>query len=140
MYQIYILIRQATGRVYSAGPMRLTTYSDYTLRVLMYLALNRARLATITEISAAYGISKNHLMKVVHQLARAGVVESVRGPRGGIRLARTPVDKASNAPRRQDRGPSARPMPRITRPPPKSRMRLVSLRFRGVDFAQYHEI
>ena len=72
--------------------MRLTVFSDYTLRVLMYLALDRTRLATIPEIAAAYGISENHLMKVVHQLARAGVVESVRGKGGGIRLAREPEE------------------------------------------------
>ena len=72
--------------------MKLTTFSDYTLRVLMYLALNRERLATIPEIAAAYEISENHLMKVVHQLARSGVIESVRGKGGGIRLAREPEE------------------------------------------------
>jgi Rrf2 family transcriptional regulator, nitric oxide-sensitive transcriptional repressor len=72
--------------------MKLTTFSDYTLRVLMYLALNRERLATIPEIAAAYEISENHLMKVVHQLARSGVIESVRGKGGGVRLAREPEE------------------------------------------------
>lgn len=72
--------------------MKLTTFSDYTLRVLMFLALNRDRLATIPEIAAAYEISENHLMKVVHQLALSGVIESVRGKGGGIRLAREPEE------------------------------------------------
>ncbi len=72
--------------------MKLTSFSDYSLRVLMYLALNRERLATIPEIAAAYDISENHLMKVVHQLARSGVIESVRGKGGGVRLALAPED------------------------------------------------
>jgi len=68
--------------------MRLTVYTDYALRVLMYLALKENELATIAEISKSYGISKNHLMKVVHQLGVAGYVETVRGRGGGLRLAR----------------------------------------------------
>lgn len=72
--------------------MRLTTFSDYSVRVLVYLALNRDRLATIPEIAAVYDISENHLMKVVNHLAHAGVIDSVRGKGGGIRLAREPEE------------------------------------------------
>jgi Rrf2 family nitric oxide-sensitive transcriptional repressor len=71
--------------------MRLTTFSDYTLRVLMYLALQGDRLVTIQEVAGAYDISESHLMKVVHQLALSGVVETVRGKGGGLRLALEPA-------------------------------------------------
>jgi Rrf2 family nitric oxide-sensitive transcriptional repressor len=63
--------------------MRLTVYSDYALRVLMYLAAKQDGLATIAEIATSYDISENHLMKVAHQLGVAGYVETVRGRGGG---------------------------------------------------------
>jgi Rrf2 family nitric oxide-sensitive transcriptional repressor len=72
--------------------MRLTVYTDYSLRLLIYLALKReGGLATIEEVAAAYGISRHHLTKVAHQLGRLGYVETVRGRKGGIRLARPPA-------------------------------------------------
>ncbi len=68
--------------------MRLTRYTDYALRVLMHLAARPDRLASIAEIARAYGISQNHLMKVVHDLRKEGYVAAVRGRSGGIRLGR----------------------------------------------------
>ena len=72
--------------------MQLTRYSDYSLRVLMYLALDPERLVTIEEIAQSYGISKAHLMKVVHQLGLRGYVDTVRGRGGGLRLGRRPEE------------------------------------------------
>jgi Rrf2 family nitric oxide-sensitive transcriptional repressor len=68
--------------------MRLTRYTDYSLRVLIHLALYPEQLCSIGEIARTYGISHNHLVKAVHALARNGFVQTVRGRTGGIRLAR----------------------------------------------------
>lgn len=70
--------------------MRLTFYSDYSLRLLMYAAVRHGELVTIQEVATAYGISKNHLMKVAFELGRKGYLDTVRGRGGGFRLSRPP--------------------------------------------------
>lgn len=72
--------------------MRLTQYTDYSIRVLIYLGLQGEKLSRIQEISDAYAVSRNHLMKVVQNLVTAGYVESRRGKGGGIRLALPPEE------------------------------------------------
>jgi Rrf2 family transcriptional regulator, nitric oxide-sensitive transcriptional repressor len=72
--------------------MRLTQYTDYALRTLILLGLKGEALATIAEIAGRYGISENHLMKLVHALGRMGYVETMRGRNGGLRLARLPTE------------------------------------------------
>jgi Rrf2 family nitric oxide-sensitive transcriptional repressor len=66
--------------------MRLAEYTDYTLRVLMYCAARPQQLVTIGELADVHGVSKNHLMKIVNDLARQGVLETTRGRGGGLRL------------------------------------------------------
>lgn len=70
--------------------MKLTTYTDYTLRTLMYLAVSGERQVTIADIAARYAISEAHLTKVVHQLGIAGDIATARGKFGGIKLKRPP--------------------------------------------------
>ncbi len=72
--------------------MRLTTYTDYTLRVAMYLTLkyDSGELVTIDQIASAYGISHNHLTKIVHEMRGEGLIDTTRGRSGGMRLARAP--------------------------------------------------
>lgn len=70
--------------------MQLTRFTDYSLRVLIYLGQQREKLVTIREIAEKHGISENHLMKIVHRLGLQGYVTTVRGKGGGMRLARSP--------------------------------------------------
>src|SRR4051812_609979 len=70
--------------------MRLTAFTDYALRVLMYLAARPGARATIVEIADAFRIKENHLTKVVHFLGKGGWITTMRGKGGGLQLARSP--------------------------------------------------
>jgi Rrf2 family nitric oxide-sensitive transcriptional repressor len=70
--------------------MKLTAFTDYSLRVLIYLAADTSRRATIAEIAAAFGVSEHHLTKVVHFLGKQGWIATVRGKGGGLALAMPP--------------------------------------------------
>ena len=70
--------------------MRLTSFSDYALRVLMFAAARNDQLITIDETAEVYGISRAHLMKVVNQLTRSGYLKAIRGRSGGLTLAKRP--------------------------------------------------
>ena len=70
--------------------MHITRYTDYSLRVLIYLAVNNNQQSNISSIADSYGISKNHLMKIVQQLNISGYLLATRGKNGGIKLNRLP--------------------------------------------------
>jgi Rrf2 family nitric oxide-sensitive transcriptional repressor len=72
--------------------MRLTLHTDYALRVLLYVGLKREVLTTIPEIVRHFDISTGHVMKVVHRLAQKGYLKTIRGRKGGMRLARRPTE------------------------------------------------
>ncbi|CAI3925478.1 DNA-binding transcriptional regulator [Commensalibacter communis] len=72
--------------------MQLSLYTDYALRVLIYLSIHQDRLSSIHEIATCYDISQNHLMKVVHHLGKADFISTVRGRRGGLKLNKPPCD------------------------------------------------
>lgn len=70
--------------------MKLTAFTDYSLRVLIYLAAQPDRRATIAEIATVFGVSEHHLTKVVHFLGQNGWLANVRGKGGGLALAKAP--------------------------------------------------
>lgn len=72
--------------------MQISLYTDYALRVLVYLSIHQDRLSSINEIATCYDISQNHLMKVVHHLGKADFISTVRGRRGGLQLNRPPSE------------------------------------------------
>jgi Rrf2 family nitric oxide-sensitive transcriptional repressor len=71
--------------------MRLTAFTDYCLRALIYVALKRGELATIDEIAERYAINRNHLVKVIFRLGQLGYLDTMRGKGGGVRLAKDPA-------------------------------------------------
>ncbi len=72
--------------------MRLTLYTDYALRTLLYLAVHTGRRVSIREVAQTYGISENHLVKIIHHLGRGGFVHTQRGRGGGLTLGRPPEE------------------------------------------------
>ena len=72
--------------------MQLTQFSDYSLRLVLYLATHDGQLITLQEVSRAYGVSQHHLVKVTARLVETGVISSVRGRSGGLRLNRRPEE------------------------------------------------
>jgi len=72
--------------------MQLTSYTDYSLRALLYIGKYPDRLVTVSEITDHYSVSRNHMVKVVHNLGTHGFIQTVRGKSGGMRLAKNPEE------------------------------------------------
>lgn len=72
--------------------MKITQFTDFSLRLLLYLARNRDRVCTVREVAEFYEISAEHLKKIVRRLSDLGYIDTVRGKKGGLKLARDPVD------------------------------------------------
>jgi len=72
--------------------MHITKYTDYSVRILIYLAVHGGELCTISDIAKSYNISKNHLMKIVQELNTKGYLTAIRGKNGGLRLLGAPAD------------------------------------------------
>lgn len=72
--------------------MHVTQFTDYSLRLVLYLACHTDRLVSVEEVGAAYGISRHHLVKVVQTLTELKLVETLRGRGGGMRLALSPAE------------------------------------------------
>ncbi|QJT78781.1 nitric oxide-sensing transcriptional repressor NsrR [Kosakonia sp. MUSA4] len=73
--------------------MQLTSFTDYGLRALIYMAsLPDGKMTSITEVTETYGVSRNHMVKIINQLSREGYVTAVRGKNGGIRLGKPAQD------------------------------------------------
>jgi Rrf2 family nitric oxide-sensitive transcriptional repressor len=73
--------------------VQLTSFTDYGLRALIYMAsLPEGKMTSITEVTEIYGVSRNHMVKIINQLSREGYVAAVRGKNGGIRLGRAAKD------------------------------------------------
>lgn len=66
--------------------MRMTFHTDYALRMLVYVAMRPDEVCTVNDVAEAYGLSRNHLLKVARNLSRLGYIETMRGRSGGIRL------------------------------------------------------
>ncbi|MGH6806825.1 MAG: Rrf2 family transcriptional regulator [Ensifer adhaerens] len=77
--------------------MRMTLHTDYALRMLIYVAARRDRVCTVNDVAKAYGLSRNHLLKVAQTLRDLGLVETTRGRAGGVRLAKPPAEIAIGA-------------------------------------------